>query len=208
MKVMLKKISILMLLVLFGIRLGFAQEEKLVVTSVSKITDDMYEIVLNDMIVIKEIKLKKTKIGQREIINLQFPEYISKRGKVFPQVTVLSKDLRDRIISAIITSKADQLPTPVEPSYKINKFSPFRRSRSSLKIFASVIFAKTLEVECKVMEGRKGPWISWPARKDESSGKYKKQVIFKSREYRKKIENDLLNKYKVSISESSGDDDE
>jgi len=209
MKTILKKVSVLMLLTLLGLNLSFAQEEKLIVTSVSKLTSDMYEIVLNDMIVVKEIKLKKTKIGQREIINLQFPEYISKRGKVFPQVAVLSKDLTDRITSAIITSKVEQLPSPVEPSYKVNKFSPFRRSGSSLKIFASVIFAGTLEVECKVMEGKKGPWIAWPSRKDESSGKYKKQVVFKSREYQKKVENDLLNKYKTSGSESdSGDDDE
>jgi len=209
MKMILKKISILMLLTFFGIKLSFAEEEKLIVTSVSKITGDMYEIVLNDMIVIKEIKLKKTKIGQREIVNLQFPEYISKRGKVFPQVTVLSKDLTDRITSAIITSKVEQLPAPVEPSYKVNKFSPFRRSDSKLKIFASVIFANSLEVECKVMEGRKGPWISWPSRKDETSGKYLKQVVFKSKEYQKKVENDLLNRYKTSSSESSsGDDDE
>ena len=65
------------------------------------------------------------------------------------------------------------------------------------------------EVECKVIEGRKGPWISWPSRKDETSGKYLKQVVFKSKEYQKKVENDLLNRYKTSSSESSsGDDDE
>ncbi|MFQ3675023.1 MAG: septation protein SpoVG family protein [Endomicrobiia bacterium] len=208
MKTILKKVSVLMLLTLLGLKISFAQEEKLIVTSVSKLTNDTYEIVLNDIIVIKDVKLKKTKIGQREIVNLQFPEYISKRGKVFPQVVVLSKDLTDRITSAIITSKVEQLPSAVEPSYKLNKFSPFRREGSSLKIFASVIFAGTLEVECKVMEGKRGPWIAWPSVKDESTGKYRKQVVFKSREYQKKIENDLLSKYKTSSSESgSGDDD-
>ncbi len=200
--IVLKKIFVLGLLLFFGIKTGFAQGEKLVVTSLDKLSADMYEIVFNDMIVIKEIKLKKTKIGQREIINLQFPEYVSKKGKVFPQVVVLSKDLTDRITSAIITSKVEQLPSPVEPTFKLNKFSPFKRSGSSLKVFASVIFAGELEIECKVMEGKKGPWVAWPSRKDESSGKYLKQVVFKSKEYQKKVEDEVLKKYKVGLSES------
>jgi DNA-binding cell septation regulator SpoVG len=211
-KLVLKKIfktSVFTLLVgLLIIKFSFAQEGKLVVTAVNKLSADTYEVVLNDMIVIKDIKLKKTKIGQREIVNLQFPEYVSKRGKIYPQVTVLSKDLTDRITSSILTSKVEQLPSPVEPSYKINKFSPFKRAGSKLKIFASVIFANSLEIECKVMEGNKGPWISWPAKKDESTGKYKKQVVFKSKEYQKKVEKELLSKYSTGKSESSSGDDE
>jgi DNA-binding cell septation regulator SpoVG len=58
------------------------------------------------------------------------------------------------------------------------------------------------------MEGKKGPWISWPSVKDTSSGKWRKQVVFRLKEYQKKIENDLLNRYKTTGSESNSGEEE
>lgn len=195
-----KKMFIYLLCILVVIPLFSQQKdvEKLYITSVEKTDTNEYSITLNNLIVIKEIKVKKTKIGQREIVNIEFPTYVSKRGRVYPQVTILDKELNDRIIKAITSgtpeSTSKELP---EPKFKVNKFSPYRSSRSSLKVFASVIFNDAVEIECKVMEGRYGPWISWPARKDTTSNKWIQQVTFTSKEYKKKVEKEVLAKYKT-----------
>jgi len=198
--------SLYLVLLLFLCSCLFSQEtaKKLWVTSVEKTGTNEYSITLNDLIVIKEIKVKKTKIGQREIVNLEFPTYISKRGKAYPQITVLDKTLQERIIKAITTSTAEKPKEKVgEPNFKISKFSPYKQSRSSLKVFASVVFEDSIEIECKVMEGKRGPWISWPARKDETTNKWVQQVSFSSKEYKKKVEQSLLSKYNVGKVEST-----
>ncbi len=198
--------SFYIILLLFLCSYLFSQEtaKKLWITSVEKTAANEYSITLNDLIVIKEIKLKKTKIGQREIVNLEFPTYISKRGKAYPQIVVLDKTLQERIIKAITTTTAEKPTEKIgEPSFKISKFSPYRQSRSSLKVFASVVFEDSIEIECKVMEGKYGPWIAWPARKDKTTNKWVQQVNFTSKEYKKKIEQSLLSKYKVGKIESA-----
>ena len=72
-----------------------------------------------------------------------------------------------------------------------------------MKVFASVIFGDSVEIECKIMEGKRGPWISWPSRKDEASGKWKKQVVFKSKDYQKRVEEELLTRYKTGKVEAN-----
>jgi DNA-binding cell septation regulator SpoVG len=201
-----KFINIVVATMLFCFSFLFSQEtstnKNLWVTSVEKTGSNEYSITLNDLIVIKEVKVKKTKIGQREIVNLEFPTYISKRGKTYPQITVLDKTLQERIIKAITSLTPEKPTTKVEPRFKINKFSPYTHSTSSLKVFASVVFEDSIEIECKVMKGKYGPWISWPARKDTTSGKWIQQVSFTSKEYKKKIEQALLSKYNVKNTES------
>lgn len=180
------------------------KSQKLYITDVQKIKENEYSITINNLIIIKEIKLKKTKIGQREIINVEFPTYISKRGRVYPQVVVLDKNLNDRIIKVITTGRPEIVSEPLsQPSYKLGKYSLYKKSTSTLKVFVSVIFEDMLEIECKIMEGRRGPWIAWPSRKDETTGKWIKQVVFKSIEYQRQIEQELLNRYKVGVEEST-----
>lgn len=180
------------------------KSQTLYITDVQKTKENEFSITINDLIIIKEIKVKKTKIGQREIVNIEFPTYISKRGRAYPQITVLDKNLNDRIIKAITAGKPETVSGTIpQPKYKLGKYSPYTRSTSSLKVFASIIFEDAIEIECKIMEGKRGPWISWPSRKDESSGKWVKQVVFKSKEYQKQIEQELLNRYKVGTEEST-----
>jgi len=173
------------------------------ITSVEKNKTNEYSIILNDLIVIKEIKLKKTKIGKREIINLEFPTYISKHGKAYPQIIALNKQLQQRIIKAITTLTPEKSSTKVEPSFTINKFTPYTKATSSLKVFASVVFENSLEIECRVMERNRNAWVVWPARKDQITNKWIPQVAFTSKEYKKKIEQSLLSKYKTSKVEAS-----
>ncbi len=198
-----KKIFLFFVSLLVFTGVVFCQQQ-VYITSIEKTSANEYSITLNNLVVIKEIKLKKTKIGQREIFNLEFPTYISKAGKAYPQVTILSKDLNEKILKAITTQTPETMPENVgEMSFKINKYSPYKRSKSALKVFASVVFSDAVEIECKIMEGKKGPWVSWPSRKDETSGKWKKQVVFKSKDYQKKVEEELLAKYKVGKVEAN-----
>lgn len=193
-----KVLGSLLVFCLTGVIFGQSVKSSLVVTKVEKLASGNYAITLNDVITIKDIKVTTTKIGQREIVNLKFPEYVSKRGKVFPQVSVVNKDLMDKMGLAISQNKIEKLSTPKEPSFKISKFSYYKRSKSSLRVFAAVVFDESIEIECKVMEGKRGPWISWPAKKDTSTGKYIKQVLFNSKELQNRVEQQLIEKYNIS----------
>ena len=198
-----KKIFLFFVSLLVFAGVVFCQQQ-VYITSVEKLSANEYSITLNNLVIIKEIKLKKTKIGQREVFNLELPTYISKAGKAYPQITILSKDLNERILKAINTQTAEKMPDDVgELSFKINKYSPYKRSKSSLKVFASVIFGDSVEIECKIMEGKRGPWISWPSRKEETSGKWEKQVVFKSKDYQKRVEEELLTRYKTGKVEAN-----
>ncbi len=170
-------------------------ENEIVVTDVQlkKVGNKTYaEIVINDLVKIREIEV--TKIGDRTIV--KYPTYVSKSGRVYPQVKIVSKQANDAILEAINTGKVSKPAKISKLDYEITKFSPYRREGSSLKIFAAVTFNKAIEIECKVMEGKRGPWISWPARKDESTGQWVKQVLLKA-DFKKEVDDALLKRYQT-----------
>lgn len=155
------------------------------------------EITLNNAILIKEIKLSQ----ENDKTTLIFPTYVSRRGKEYPQVKVLSKDAQETIEEAILTGKPTDRPNKQYTlSYKITKFSPYNQP-SSLKVFCSVAINEAIEIECRVMEGNYGPWIAWPAKKSEETGSYIKQVLITNEALRQAIEKALLKKYKDLVRE-------
>jgi len=160
-------------------------------------------IVLNNAIKISEIKVKK--ISGRT--SLKFPEYVSKRGRVYPQVKVLDPAAEKEIISAV-RKEEPSAETSNKISFKVSKFSLFNRSSSKLKAFCSVVFNNKIEIECKVMEGKWGPWISWPARPPDGGGKWIQQVEIKDRNLAKAIEKALVSRYEEETGGSSEDDEE
>ena len=161
-------------------------------------------IVLNNAIKISEIKVKK--ISGRT--SLKFPEYVSKRGRIYPQVKVLDPATEKEIISAV-RKKEPSSETSNKISFKISKFSLFNRSSSSkLKAFCSVVFNNKIEIECKVMEGKWGPWISWPARPPEGGGKWIQQVEIKDRNLAKVIEKALVSRYNEETGGGSNEEEE
>ncbi|MDI6642224.1 MAG: hypothetical protein QME68_07955, partial [Elusimicrobiota bacterium] len=181
---------------------------QIVVTDV-KLKDKKAEIVINDLIKIREIEVKK--IGERTVVI--YPVYISKAGKVYPQVKILTKQANDAILKAIETGKATKPEgLPDEMKFEITKFSPFTRSGSSLRIFAAVTFNDAIEIECKIMEGiskRTGnpyKFVSWPSRREEGSDEWVKQVLIKGK-FKQKIDKALLNKYEVWKKEGGGADE-
>jgi len=155
------------------------------------------EIVLNDNIKILNIVLEK-KPNSTNILKL--PEYISKRGKIYPQVRILDKKVNDEIIRCMLNAAPGSIKGSKEPAWEISKFSLYRaKKKSVLRIFASVKFNKSIEIECKVFDNDKpdGIWVNWPSKESVVVKKeYIPQVIIK-KELREKIEKELIKKYLV-----------
>lgn len=145
-----------------------------------------YDIVLNNAVAVKNIALK-IKNGVKEA---EFPVYCSK-GKIYRQFSVLKRDYGNYIADSLFSKKAEAFDG--ETGFRINKFS-LNRKTGSIKAFASVIFEELLEVECRIMEGKRGLWTAWPANK--TSGGWKAEFVFEDKDLKKKVEESLAEKYK------------
>jgi len=165
-------------------------------------TKAIASIVLNNAIKIMEIKVKETSGKTR----LKYPEYVSKAGRVYPQVKILDPQLERDIITAI-NKKESSGNASNEISYKISKYDPFTRGGSSLKVFCAVVFNDKIEIECKIMEKDRGPWISWPARAPSGGGRWINQVEIKDRKLNNVIKDALTKRYKLESGAGGGEDD-
>ena len=136
-----------------------------------KITGKKAEIVLDGYLKISGIDV----IRRANKIKIKPPIYISKAGKIFPQVEFLASALEERVIAAIKSGKPVGSASE-KLSYKVTKMSLYNpQRRSSMKAFSGVSFNNEVAVECKVMYGQKGAWISWPSTKADG-GKWDKQI--------------------------------
>ncbi|MCS7184471.1 MAG: SpoVG family protein [bacterium] len=180
---------------------GFVAAQTLAVTDV-QVQGDSAEVTINNIVVIKEIEVKKVGGG----IKLRYPTYVSRTGREYPQVRV-SQVLQKVIENAIQTGKPQGTPTK-DITYKITKFDKFRR-QSSLKYFCAVSINNQLEIECKVIDSPRGqgPFISWPSRKDEETGKWVNQVVIINRDLKKAIEDELLSRYKKAKTEATEEEE-
>ncbi|OQA90300.1 MAG: putative septation protein SpoVG [Elusimicrobia bacterium ADurb.Bin231] len=201
---MLKKFSVLLLAAMLFARTNIFAAGEIFVTSVKQVPaaadssgQGTVSVVLNDCVEIREIEVVKAE----GVKSLKYPVYVSARGKEYPQVEVLTKQAKDEIEKAVFSNKAS--PTaPKTITFKISKFSIYNRP-SSLKAFVSVDFNNSVRVEAKVMGGKRGPWVSWPSRKDESTGKYKKQILLVNKKVQTVVEKAILARYAKASSESS-----
>lgn len=157
------------------------------------------ELTLNNAILIREVRLLT--IGGRQA--LRFPEYVSRAKKVFPQVVLRTRQSRDAVMTAVATGRGGISEKPVR--FEIDAFRPYRK-RSSLKVLATVVFNGAVAIECKVIEGRNGPWIAWPARKG-ADGRWVDQVEITDKRLREAVEQDLLTKYMTSVAENDRETD-
>ncbi len=154
-------------------------------------------VVLNDCLEVRDITISKSE-GK---VSIQYPTYVSKNGKEYPQFEVLSEQARTEIEKAVATEKPSEKSSKTL-TFKVAKLSKMKR-QSSLLAFVSVDFNNAVRVECKVMNSKKGPWISWPAAKDEKSGKYLKQILIVNQNVKNVVENSIMKKYKDSGAEQS-----
>jgi len=154
------------------------------------------KVMLNECIVVREIKVMK---GDNRTV-LKFPEYISKRGIVYPQIKFLKEEVRDAIVKAIETGKPSQEKLE-QVSFKVTDW--FRlRGAGKRKVNAEVTFNNTVAVSCGIMEGKKGPWIAWPSRPPEKGrGGWIKQIYIYDEKVKKAVEKLLLTKYQAMLQE-------
>ena len=155
------------------------------VTSV-KVSAQAAEITVNNALTIREIKVLTG--GGRTL--LKFPESISKRGKVFPQVRLTSKQARDAVYSALEKRSSSSHWDPLK--FEVTKVTRYAK-KSSLKAFVLVVFGGGLEVECRVISGKSGIFVSWPARNDGNG--WVDQVIIDDSKLKDEVESAVIAAY-------------
>jgi hypothetical protein len=163
---------------------------------------DMASVTLNDALQVREIKL--TKVGEKT--SLRFPEYVSKRGKAYPQVTVHSKKAYDNILESVSSGQ------PSKEKAKSIKFrvgepqilsSPTRRANCEITFNDAVSI--TVGVLKSKREGGNPYWLGYPGRRDEASGKYVNQVVITNPKLKKAVEEAVLEKFQRVAGERGGD---
>ncbi|MBA3066803.1 SpoVG family protein [bacterium] len=165
-------------------------------------TKAVASIVLNNAIKISEIKVKEI-AGKTK---LDFPAYVNKRGKVYPQIKILDPAFEKDVIDAI-NKKEPSAKTSSQISYKVSKYSPFTRGGSKLKVFCAMTFNNKIEIECKIMEGKWGGWVSWPARAPAGGGTWINQVEIKDKKLKEVVEQSLTKRYESESGSSTESED-
>ncbi|MFB0526721.1 MAG: septation protein SpoVG family protein [bacterium] len=154
------------------------------------------KVMLNECIVVREIKVMK--VGDRTV--LKFPEYISKKGIVYPQIKFLTEEVKNAVVEAIQTGEPSE--SKVEHiSFKVTDW--FRlRGAGKRKVNVEVTFNNALAVSCGIMEGKRGPWVAWPARPPEKHRRqWVKQIYIYDKGIKQAVDKLLLTKYEAMLQE-------
>ena len=154
------------------------------------------KVMLNECIVVGEIKVRK--VSNRTV--LKFPEYISKKGIVYPQIKFLTEEARDTVVKAIEAEEPSE--NKVETvSFKVTDW--FRlRGAGKRKVNVEVTFNDVVTVSCGIMESKRGPWVAWPSRPlDKGRGRWVKQIYIYDEEVKKAVEKLILTKYQAMLQE-------
>jgi stage V sporulation protein G len=154
---------------------------------------------------IREIRIKgNIKTGN---ISLAYPDYINKQGRSIPQVEIVNESLAKAIRQAIVAGAAPANlfgggaeQKQVDFNYKIAKISLLRQKDQRLKAFVQVLFNEAIRVEARVMESKTGLWVAWPGHKG-SSGQWRDQFKVLDYSASQKLDNAIIEKYKVVRSE-------
>ena len=147
------------------------------------VRDGFYKVSFNGSFSVSDITLK-TAGSETEIV---FPSYKDKN-----QVAVLKREHKKRFAKDIKENKVSGPVPATAVKFKINKFSPVKNLKQTLA-FASVIFEDVLEVECRILSGRNGLWVAWPAAN--KNGVWKKQFEFIDKSLKREVEGKLLERY-------------
>ncbi len=176
---------------------AFKSKNSITITSIEKeelVGKHFVSVTINNLIKIKEILI----IEKNGVKFVKFPEYLTKDGKVYTNIAIISekikKDIEDAIILGIPGEKENE-----ELNYKINKIF-FLRSKSR-RANVEIIFNDDLKIICGVMENKTGDlWIAWPSRKDDKLG-WIGHVTFLNQKFKKMVEKEILAKYTAAKSE-------
>ncbi|NIM03991.1 hypothetical protein GTN66_07610 [bacterium] len=151
---------------------------------------------LNECIVVREIKVMK--VNDKTV--LKFPEYISSKGIVYPQIKFLTEEARKAVIEAVETGEPSKNKVK-QVSFKVTDWYRLKGT-GKRKVNAEVTFNNAVAVSCGIMEGKRGPWVAWPARPPEKHKRqWIKQIYIYDKEIKKAVERLLLTKYEAMLQE-------
>lgn len=154
------------------------------------------KVMLNECIVVREIKVMK--VGDRTV--LKFPEYISRKGIVYPQIKFFTEEVKNAVVEAIETGKPSKNKVK-QVSFKVTDWYRLRGA-GKRKVNVEVTFNNAVAVSCGIMEGKRGPWVAWPARPPEKHRRqWIKQIYIYDKEIKKAVEKLLLTKYEAMLQE-------
>ena len=125
--------------------------------------------------------------------NLISPFYESKGTKYY-FFYFLNRKLKQEIIDNV-SNKQKVINTNAtgKTEYKINKCNIVKNPKTILA-FMSVIFNDNIEINCNIMNGKYGLWVSWPSLKENNG--WRKIFDIKDKSLKDKIETELLKYYK------------
>lgn len=194
-KILIKKVFCALLLISLMAR---GSSAGLIVSDV-EIEDKKASIVLSNAIKIRDIRLEK-KNGRTILV---FPEYVSKSGRVYPQVEVISKSLLRTIKKAVLTEKPEEMTIEDDIEFEVKE--PFvLNGKSSRLANVDVHFNDELVVTFGIMKSKWGKnpyWLAPPSKKEKGSGQWFKQVILRDFRLRRDIEKEVFRKFKRTLSE-------
>ncbi|MCA6085362.1 septation protein SpoVG family protein [Candidatus Endomicrobiellum agilis] len=176
----LTKISLLVLIVSLILCSSLSLYAALKVTEISQ-DNKSFNIVLNDDIKVSNILLKNN--------DIELPIYKGK-NKVYKQFGILKREFRQYLVNALSQNKTSSKSE--NTVFKANKLSILKK-HPKIKAFASVVFSDDIEIECRIMQSKRGLWIAWPSNK--RSGIWVKDFEFINKDLRETVEKKLLNDY-------------
>jgi len=146
------------------------------------------EIVVNQVLKISDIKVQRSG-GKTMLI---FPEYVSRKGRVFPQVRLITAQANKAVRAAVEHGETSGAGAPTAKlSYRVSGCTVFKK-KSRLKGIVVIRFNDAVEVECKLVAGKNGTWIVWPESRRRYGEKSRPQVTVLDKRMKESIEQDIL----------------
>jgi DNA-binding cell septation regulator SpoVG len=162
---------------------------------------DRAALVLNETLEIRDVRFTK----RNNRVQLRFPEYKAKSGRVYPQVEILSRDVEALLAQTVLAGQPS--PGPGGPvSFRVSdvRLIPGSRRRAN----ARVVFNDAVSVAVGVMEGpRRGAgrlWVAYPGQRRSPGGTYRKQVVIRDAALKRSLEAAVLKSYERALSEAGG----
>ena len=154
------------------------------------------EVIVNNSIKIRGIRVA----GDKDGLRFKLPEYVSSKGKVYPQVILLNKQA-EQVFKEALGSEKPAGEAPLKNTFRLGRYRIFD-SPSALKAIARVVFDEAVEIECKIFDGENGLWVSWPSKQNPENGRWKKLVDISEYKLRESVERALFDRYTAEHAEN------
>ncbi|MDR2708575.1 MAG: septation protein SpoVG family protein [Elusimicrobiota bacterium] len=147
------------------------------ITNIKK-TEQGYTLTFNDQIKISNITIKD-KLLIFAVSNSDKSNY----APIQLLKREVNKNLTAKVLGGHTTFRQRSLTFEVAQIKKVD-------NAKNTIAFCKVIFDDVLEVECRVLHGKKGLWVAWPALKQ--SNKWRNNFVFTDKALKKNVEASIL----------------